>query len=351
MSWLELKNLRITERVAECAGVVSLTLAAEDGAPLPPFKAGQFLTFSLDVPQQGAPVIRCYSLSDAPGATYRVTVKRVKGGLASTHMNVALEIGEKLRVRGPQGHFVLDPGDRGPRIFLAAGIGITPLLSMLNELARRGGDGLPVTLYLGVRNGDEHPFKEHLQALAQEHDWFDLVVAYSRPLDSDRKGVDYQHRGRVSTELLKETLAPSDDPQSFYICGPAPMMDALVSGLEGAGVPRSRIRLEAFGGAAVRPFTRRLQKRRSAPSTPSSVTFASTGKTVAWDPNAASLLDFAMANEVFFPFACAAGHCGTCASTLLSGRVEYGVAPQFPLAPGRCLPCIAIPDGDVSLDV
>ena len=351
MTWNGLKTLRITKRENECAGVVSLTLAAEDGEPLPPFTPGQYLTFSLDVPQRDTPVIRCYSLSDAPAETYRVSVKRVKGGLASTHMNVALEVGETLQARGPQGHFVLDPGDRGPRVFLAAGIGITPLLSMLNGLARRGGDGLPVTLYLGVRNGTEHPFKEHLLALAREHDWFTLVVAYSQPLDSDAHGVDFQHRSRVDTELLKQTLAPSDDPQSFYICGPAPMMDGLVSGLEDAGVPRSRIRLEAFGGAAVRPFTRRLKKRLAAPGPPSSVTFARSGKTVAWDPNATSLLDLAMANDVFFPFACAAGHCGTCASPLLAGRVEYGVAPQFPLAPGRCLPCIAIPNGDVTLDV
>ncbi len=351
MSWDGEKTLRIVDRAHECAGIVSLTLAAEDGSPLPAFKPGQFLTFSLDVPQREQPVIRCYSLSNAPAETYRITVKRVEGGLASTHLNVAVEVGESLRVRGPQGHFVLDPGDRGPRVFLAAGIGVTPLLSMLNELASRGGDGRPLTLYFGVRNGREHPFKEQLEGLARDHDWFELVVAYSRPDDSDREGVDYQHRGRVDTELLKRTLPPSDDPQSFYVCGPAPMMDGLVSGLEEAGVPRSRIRLEAFGGAAIKPFTRRLKKRLAADSAPSSVTFARSEKTVHWDPSAASLLDLAMANDVFFPFACAAGHCGTCAASLLSGNVEYGVPPQFPLAPGRCLPCIAIPDGDVTLDL
>jgi ferredoxin-NADP reductase len=348
VSWDGEKTLRVTRRTPECDGVVSLTLAADDGAPLPPFKAGQYLTFSLDVPQSERPVIRCYSLSDAPGDTYRITVKRVGKGLASTHLSVALEAGDTLQVRGPQGQFVLDPGDRGPRIFLAGGIGITPLLAMLNHLARQGGDGLPLTLYLGVRNGREHPFKSHLEALAREHDWFDLQVAYSRPDDSDREGVDYQHRGRVTTELLKRTLAPADDPQSFYVCGPAAMMDALIHGLEDAGVPRSRIRLEAFGGAAVKPFTRRLKKRLKASG---DVTFARAGKTVPWDPEATSLLDLALANEVFFPFACAAGHCGTCATSILAGKVVYGIPPQFPLAEGRCLPCIGVPDGPLTLDL
>lgn len=350
MSWAGEKILRVAGRTAECDGVVSLTLTAADGAPLPAFKAGQYLTFSLDVPQSERPVIRCYSLSDAPADTYRITVKRVGKGLASTHLTVALEEGDTVRARGPQGQFVLDPGDRGPRVFLAGGIGITPLLSMLNDLAARGGDGKPLILYLGVRNGREHPFKAHLESLAGEHDWFDLHVAYSRPDESDREGVDYRHRGRVTTELLKQTLAPSDDPQSFYVCGPAAMMDALVSGLEAAGVPRSRIRLEAFGGAAVKPFTRRLKKRLSA-TRPSDVTFARTGKTIPWDPAATSLLDLALANDVFFPFACAAGHCGTCATPLLSGKVVYGVPPQFPVAEGRCLPCIGVPDGPVSLDL
>ena len=99
MTWSGERTLKVVERTSECRGIVSLRLASADGSPLPPFEPGQYLTFNLDVPGQDRPVIRCYSLSDAPADTYRITVKRVGKGLASTHINVALEPGDTLVAR------------------------------------------------------------------------------------------------------------------------------------------------------------------------------------------------------------------------------------------------------------
>jgi ferredoxin-NADP reductase len=162
-----------------------------------------------------------------------------------------------LQVRAPAGHFYVDRGD-APVVLIGGGIGITPMLSMLNWcLAEQ--PGREVWLFYGVRHGGELVMKPQLDAMAAAHPNFHLQVCCSEPRPEDVAGRDYQHRGRIELKLLRLMLPLK--PYHYYICGPTPMMASLVSALEDWGVPDARIHFEAFGPASI--------KRRTAAAEPS----------------------------------------------------------------------------------
>ena len=146
-AWAGWREFRVARRAFEdeARTQCSFHLEPVDGAPLPPFKPGQFLTFDLRVADTEAgeqrAITRCYSLSDRPDpAGYRVTIKRVPPpadhpelppGASSTHFHDRVHEGDVLRVRAPAGQFVIDPDASVPAVLIAGGIGITPMMSML----------------------------------------------------------------------------------------------------------------------------------------------------------------------------------------------------------------------------
>jgi ferredoxin-NADP reductase len=270
--------------------------------------------------------------------------------LVSGHVAERVGEGQSIRAQAPAGRFTVDPDRGGPLVLLGGGIGVTPLVSVLNAVAASG-VAREVWLFLGFRDRTEHPFKPHLERMAREHESIHLHVAYSRPRPEDQAGRDYQHPGRVTLDLIKRELPPADEPYDFYVCGPTGMMEEVGQGLTGLGVPPSRVHIESFGASSMRPRTRRLNRKLAQAGAQIEVEFARSQKTVAWKPESGTLLELAMANDVFFPFACAVGHCGTCATRLLDGRVAYPEEPSFPVREGKCLPCVASPATSVVLDV
>ena len=361
---LDFRKFRVDKKVMEdaCSSICSFLLVPEDGKTLPPFLPGQFLTFRLDLPAAKGgteQIIRCYSLSDAPRPDYyRVSIKRVPApagcdvppGRSSNHFHDCVDVDTVLQVRAPGGHFHIDRGD-SPVVLIGGGIGITPMLSMLNWCLVEQ-PGREVWLFYGVRNSCEPVMKAQLEALAAAHPNFHLRLCFSDPLPEDQAGRDYQHHGRVDVRLLRIELPLK--PYHYYICGPTPMMESLVTGLEGWGVPDSHIHFEAFGPASI--------KRKTAPSVPSSalsadmvasdiaITFAKSGKTVPWQPGAGSLLEFAEANGIRIDSGCRAGGCGTCQTTIKTGEVGYPQPPDFDPEPGTCLLCVCKPKTSVTLE-
>ncbi len=361
-AWKGVRSFRVVGKVVESAdgGVCSFHLQPEDGKPLPPFLPGQFLTFHLGMPKADGSceqVIRCYSLSDAPRSDhYRVSIKRVPApagqghlpaGRSSNHFHDHFRVGSLLQVGPPGGHFHLDDGT-GPVVLIGGGIGITPMLSMLNwSLARQPGREL--WLFYGVRNSREHVMKGELEALAKAHRDFRLHICYSDPLVSDVAGRDYQHAGRIWVDLLRLNLPLK--PYHFYICGPTTMMASLVSGLEDWGVPDNRIHFEAFGPASIKRRPAALADG-AAPSVQGDivVTFARSGKQLPWQDDAASLLEFAERRGVAVSSGCRAGGCGTCQTTIAAGEVAYRQPPDFDPEPGNCLLCVCVPKTSVTLE-
>ncbi len=338
--------------------ICSFYLVPTDDKPLATFKPGQFLTFKLQIedPNTGKlkSVVRCYSLSDAPRANYyRVSIKRipapvnqpdVPAGVSSSYLHDHVQEGSRLLIKAPSGRFHLMEEEPLPIVLICGGIGITPMLSILNMVLENG-IKREIWLYYGVRNGDELIMKQHLQTLASTHDNFHLHLCYSAANENDVKGVDYQHDGRVVIPLLRATLKLMR--YQFYVCGPRSMMESLVPGLEDWGVDSDDIYFESFGPATL------SKQEKAAPVTstrPITVTFSQSGKSIPWDFAAASLLEFAEVNDIEVDSGCRAGSCGSCQTAVKAGEVDYIQEPDADIEPEHCLLCVSTPKCDLTLD-
>lgn len=367
-TWEGWRTFRVTKLVRETADTQSVYFAPEDGRALPRFLPGQYVTLSLRMPGETRPVIRCYSLSHAPGEGYfRCTVKEVPPpaaqpelpfGKASRHINRRLAEGELIDLKAPHGNLTLDLARKTPVVLIGAGIGVTPLFSMLQAVAASGSTP-QVLAFLQFRSGEHHPLKCELAALARQHKNIQLVTAYSAPNSADVVGRDYDLRGRLSLEVIKKCLRGNDQDYAYYVCGPAPFMESMVAGLEGWGVPTDNIHFEAFGPASVKrsPLAPRAEDRGAVAATgsargargPQEVRFDLSGITAAWTPKIESLLELADAHHIPVESGCRAGNCGTCAMPIKSGKVVYSTPPGSPPPAGACLPCICVPDGPLVL--
>jgi uncharacterized protein len=357
-AWSGWRKFRVDGKVLEAESVCSFYLAAHDGRPLPAYLPGQYLTFRLRIPAGARmqKVTRCYSLSDSPHPDYyRVTIKRIAPppdkpdlppGLASCHFHDAIQVGDILDVKAPAGHFHLDVEHHGPVVLIGGGVGLTPVLGMLNYLASAPGNR-EAWFFYGVRNGREHVMKDHLREIASQHHNIKLAVCYSDPLPEDRLGEDYQHAERVSVELFKKVLGVNNF--EFYVCGPPPMMESLTRDLGEWGVPEERIHFEAFGPASVRKVAQVTQAALPSAAGGFEVAFARSNRKIAWS-GSSSLLEFAEANGVRIDSGCRAGSCGTCATAVRDGEVHYLRKPDAEVEKGSCLACIAVPKGALTLD-
>lgn len=363
-AWPGWRELRVIRREYEDAAQsqCSFYLATMDGALLPTFEPGQFLTFALEVADASQPggrrsIVRCYSLSDQPDPKhYRVTIKRVPApaerpgvapGLSSGHFHDAVKEGAVLKVKAPAGHFHLDRRSTLPVVLIGGGIGITPMMSMLSWCLAEQPERI-VHLYYGLRNGKEHAFKHTLEQLAARQPRFHLNVVYSRPGPNDAAGRDYQHAGHVDLNLLRRTV-PHGRHQ-FYVCGPAPMMESLVPALVQWGVAREDIHFEAFGPASVRLPGVAPASAPAAAAEAIEVHFRRSGRSLVWSAQDANLLDFAERHGVAVDSGCRSGGCGSCQTRLVSGSVHYANRPDHDVAPGHCLLCVGTPTSALELE-
>lgn len=346
----------VKKKVAESQNITSFYLEPKDRDPLSPFKPGQFLTFRLSIPDSDEPVLRTYSLSDSPHCPYyRVSIKRenppsdapdAPPGLSSSYFHDRVEEGAVLEVGAPRGSFVLDDDNERTLVLLSAGVGITPLLSMLNTVAA---SGRKVWFIHGARNGREHAFGQHVRDLAREHDNISVHIAYSAPDASDVASTDYDSIGRVNIDLLKRIL-PFDN-YGFYLVGPTPFMRDIFSGLCAMGIDEGRIHYEFFGpAAALQDPDKHSQKRAEVGEGDTEVVFANSSIEATWDGQG-SLLDLAESVGLTPPYSCRAGICHTCQCEIIEGEVAYDEEPLSPPDSGEALICVGKPKGRVVLNL
>ena len=236
LSWNGKRKFEIQKRVYEnlAEDICSFYLVPHDHRPIPPFKPGQFLTFELPVPGQPQPVVRCYSLSDSPlhEDYYRVSIKKLgphpnapegtPPGLSSNYFHDNLQVGEIVEVFAPAGEFYLNEESERPVILVAGGVGLTPVVSMLDTLVERGSNR-EILFFYGAGNRAEHAMYDHLKMVGRENSNVRVVVCYSHPTDKCVEGEDYDHKGFVSVDLIKTYVEANN--YEFYICGPPPMME------------------------------------------------------------------------------------------------------------------------------
>ncbi|MFK0097544.1 globin domain-containing protein [Streptomyces sp. NPDC091040] len=235
------REWEVVSRTEETDDVARFRIRPADGSPAPAFRPGQYVSVQVELPD-GARQIRQYSLSSAPGSALRsITVKRVHGndapdGEVSRHLHARVRAGDRLRVSAPYGDLVLK-SDEAPLLLASAGIGCTPILSMLEHLAESE-HRAPVTVVHGDRSPADHALRtDHTALTAKLHDaaahfW------YENPEDghpADRTGL---------VDLSGLVVAPGTHA---YLCGPLPFMRAVRTQLLAQGVPASDIHYEVFG--------------------------------------------------------------------------------------------------------
>ncbi|MBO9479401.1 pyridoxamine 5'-phosphate oxidase family protein [Shimia sp. R11_0] len=237
------RQLKVAQKVEEAAGVTSFYLSATDQQPLPDFKAGQHLPISVAIPSQGAKLHRTYSLSGKSGADqFRITVKREPNGLVSRHLHDVITVGDILEARLPSGDFIAPEGAT-PLVLVSAGVGLTPMLSMLHD-ATSHPTARPVWFVHGTRNGQHHALRQDVDRLITTAPQATKQIFYSAPSPLDQQGRDFDIKGRITaTHLLALNAGPRAD---YMLCGPVEFMSELTSGLKAAGIAEKHIHFETF---------------------------------------------------------------------------------------------------------
>jgi len=244
-----IRTLRVARKLRESADVTSFELISRDGGDLPDFDAGQHLPIELRVDGFPEPVKRTYSLSNGPGeGHYRISVKREPQGLASRVLHDVIEEGDFISSMPPAGDFVLEHSGR-PTMLISAGIGVTPMLSMLHQLTAEQSDR-PVTFLHGTRDGEHHALAHEVRRLAAMNPNVSVDVSYSTPRIEDVEGRDFERTGRIDRSTIEMFLETADT--DVYICGPVRFMADISTALAELGVERERIHTETFGPTVAR---------------------------------------------------------------------------------------------------
>jgi ferredoxin-NADP reductase len=326
-----LREVRVVEVRRETSGAVTVVL--EDGKPFG-FKAGQFFTLVADV--DGRQVRRPYSASSVPGSSrLEVTVKKVESGRFSAHVH-GLAVGDRLFVRGPSGAFHLPEESSAGVVLIAAGSGVTPMMSMIRTLLSGPHKGRIALLYSN-RSVEETIFEAELARLAEQH--------------PDRLSVTHvltSREGRLDVAGVQRwvtNLALSG--KRFYVCGPEPLMDTVRQALNELGVPGEHVLVERYtsGPSAAVVSTEPQRMRVEDGGRPVGAAVVEPGQT---------LLDAGLAAGLPMPYSCTVGSCGECVVKLLGGKVsqqEPNCLTPRQKAAGQVLACTSTPLTEVSVDV
>ena len=306
-------EVRVREVVQETADTTSYVLEVPADFA---YRAGQFVTFRFRL--DGATHLRSYSMSSCPGveADFKVTVKRVPGGIVSNLMNDTLSAGDMVEVTKPAGVFVLPPGEADVVAF-AGGSGITPVISIAKEALAT--TPRKVRLLYANRDRDSIIFERDLAALG---------VDVTHHLDVDD--------GFVTPEVVREYIAPDAD---YFICGPGPFMDIVEDTLLDAGVDAARVHIERFTPATSVPV--------DAPADGTRVTIELGGRTAAGDHYpGTTILQTARQLGLDPPYSCESGTCATCMAKLVEGEVRMranNALTDDEVADGYILTCQSLP--------
>ena len=349
-AWTGFRTLVVSDVVEESPRISSYYLEQTDGGPLPRPVAGQYLT--LRIPGAGDPApVRTYSLSGrADESRLRISVKRESLGRVSAYLHTHLRRGDHLEVAASRGAFVLDEGTN-PVLLISAGIGVTPVLSMLHQLAETG-SSREVWWIHTTHDAASYVFEKEVTDLVASLPSARSFVFFTTGLDPLPRGV---RGGRLTHDVIAGLGLPTD--ASAFVCGPETFMDDVGRALGEAGLDPRSIHTERFGsrsainpgivGADAPPPHQPPGARGPGPE----ITFARSGLSVRWSDEYPSVLELAEACDVPTQWSCRTGVCHTCVTAVLSGESTYTTPPLEPPAAQELLICSARPAGDLVLDL
>ncbi len=305
-------QLRVERIVQETPNVKTFRLVPPNRSTFP-FASlpGQYLTFSLQI--GGKAVSRSYTIASTPSRPgyCEVTIKREEQGLVSRHMHNTVKEGDLLTIAAPGGKFTFTGAEANCVVLLAAGVGITPLMSILRYLTDRNWSGQIYMVY-SCRTAEDIIFREELEAIERRFPNLHLTLTLSRAEGTDWKGVT----GRIDAKLLARVV-PDLTSVPFYLCGPAEMLAATGDLLRQLGVAEDNIRMELFG---LKRASALEEGAASAGSGEFTVTFSRSNKTAKIGGDR-PILTLAEELGVGVESECRAGICGTCKCRMISGSV------------------------------
>jgi ferredoxin-NADP reductase len=308
------------------------------------FEAGQFLTVRVRV--DGKEYARCYSISSPPQVRGYLEISVKRHGVVSNALHATARPGSMLAVRRPVGAFKYPAGDDRPIVLIAGGIGITPLVSMLRhgvaaEPAR------PITLLYSAHSEDEFAFRDELTVLARRHP--QLRVQFAAAAGAARPDV---YPGRIDGTLLR--TVPDLAHSISFLCGPAPMVDAMKAALQHAGVPASQVRHEVFQAAIAAASASAERPAPAAPVRPATrqMNCARTRKRVPIGLDQ-TLLEAAEEGGVEISSLCRSGVCGTCRIQVQDGDVDCqsSALDDDDRSQGFVLACVSTARTDCTVDL
>lgn len=269
--WQTWRKFRIAKKEAESEGLISFYLEPSDGAALPTFLPGQYVSVQIPIPElNGLYQSRQFSLSLAPSigmVQYRITVKGGQGldhpsvddlasgkvtGLVSQMLHERYQVGHEVELSPPRGEFAFDasalPKETSPVVLLSAGVGATPVLSILDTIL---GDSeqseRPVKWIHVARHSGAVCYGKHVREAASQHSNVTTKIFLSNTRGGDEQGSDYDYKGRLDLDTLeKDQVLSFADASEYYICGPEEWMVQVRALLEARGVSRARQHLELF---------------------------------------------------------------------------------------------------------
>jgi ring-1,2-phenylacetyl-CoA epoxidase subunit PaaE len=341
--------LRISAVDRLCEDAVAVTLAVPDDlTEQMAFAPGEHLTVRRTV--DGVEHRRSYSICAPAGAPLRIGVRRIPGGVFSAWLVDTAAPGDLVEAQPPGGRFTIDPTLGGRHVLVAAGSGITPLLSMAASLLAT--PGAHVTLVYGNRRSTTAMFLEELADLKNRYpDRFDLVHVLSRePRDVEL------FSGRLDGERFERilrALVPWRAVDGYWLCGPVTMVTEHRAVLDALGVPRESVHTELFHVDEPPPPVVHVDEMRAGATC--TLAFTLDGRTTeVATPRSVTVLEAAQESRPDVPFACRGGVCGTCRARVTGGQVEMRrnyALEEDELAQGFVLTCQALPTTDqVSVD-
>jgi len=362
--WQGWKKFTVADVVEESEETKSFYLTVKDNIEktenkVAGYKAGQFLTVRLQ-DEQGQELIRCWSISDYDEELmqYRVTIKRQSNGLASNLIHDHYKKGDCLEVMAPAGLFNLKRDDIAvPVILISAGVGITPMLSMLKSHAKRLDKKLPTLHFIhSTKNADTHLFKKEVDTIVERHDNFHRHYIYTRADQASRFKLDYQQKHRLDSDSLRSVLSDigcwfadkwivlQPNECHYYICGPETFIKATRQILSHLDVEDDDIFYESFEQSSA--------FNTMADEVPANINFNLSQQSARWQPDTAmSLLEMAQEENINANFSCRSGQCGLCATKVNSGQVKYQIKPSVQVAENHVLLCCTTPVGDLDLEL
>ena len=334
-------RLRVARKFVETGAVQTFRLMTENGAPLPfRWKAGQYVTLALQTPN--GPIRRAYTIASSPNQSrfLEITVKREATGGGSQYLHDDVQIGQLLSVKGPQGDFTFTGDEADGIVMIAGGVGITPMMSTLRHLTESAWTH-PVTLIYGTQTLADVIFRDELAMIERRHPNFRVHLLPTVVDDPTWEGPN----GYLTPAMLLG-FVPNIARARVHLCGPTPMMAAVLPMLGGLGIGEDAIFTEAF--------TSLPNDQGPGADEEISMTFARSGKTVI-ARRGDGVIRVAEANGIAMDYSCRNGECGSCRCKLLAGEVDMPDKTSLTAndrKAGFILACVARPASDaITLDL